>query len=229
MAPDGTVTLVTGAGRAARPDPLRDAIPAAPGGLPLDLHVTSWVFARGHRIRLSLSNAMWPMIWPTPHPATATLRLGRAGTRLVLPVVPPAAGSESVPVQFPEPASAPEVPGVSGWGDMVPVRWNLERDDAGRTAIWWRGTSGSEFSWGRVVDEEYLRYEVADADPAHASMRGQARTEIHLAGRLLVLNSELTIGGDESSLRYRYQRQLRENGTLIRERQWDRTFPRIGQ
>ena len=92
VAPDGTVTLVTGAGRAARPDPLRDAIPAAPGGLPLDLHVTSWVFARGHRIRLSLSNAMWPMIWPTPHPATATLRLGRAGTRLVLPVVPPAAG-----------------------------------------------------------------------------------------------------------------------------------------
>ena len=230
VAPDGTVTLVTGAGRAATPDLLRDAKPTAPGGLPLDLHVTSWVFGRGHRIRLSVSNAMWPMIWPTPYPATATLRLGRAGTRLVLPVVPPAAGPESLPVpQFAEPAPAPEVPGVCGWGDMVPVRWNLERDDTGRTAIWWRGTSGSKFSWGRVVDEEYLRYEVADADPAHASMRGQARTEIHLADRVVILDSELTIGGDESSLRYRYQRQLRENGMLIRERNWERIFPRIGQ
>jgi predicted acyl esterase len=230
VAPDGTVTLVTGAGRAATPDPLRDATPAAPGGLPLDLHVTSWVFGRGHRIRLSVSNALWPMIWPTPHPATATLRLGRAGTRLVLPVVPPAAGPEILPVpQFPEPAPAPAVPGVSGWGEMVPVRWNLERDDTGRTAIWWRGTSGSEFSWGRVVDEEYLRYEVADIDPAHASMRGQARTEIHVADRVVILDSELTIGSDESRLRYRYQRQLRENGMLIRERRWERTFPRIGQ
>jgi hypothetical protein len=229
VAPDGTVTLVTGAGRAATRDPLRDAPPAAPGGLPLDLHVTSWVFGRGHRIRLSVSNAMWPMIWPTPYPATAALRLGRAGTHLVLPVVPPATGADLLPVpRFPEPDPAPAVPGVTGWGDMVPVRWHLERDDTGRTAIWWRGTSGSEFSWGRVVDEEYLRYEVADADPEHASMRGEARTEIHLAGRLIILNSELTIGGDERRLRYRYQRQLRDNGKLIRERSWERAFPRIG-
>jgi uncharacterized protein len=230
VAPDGTVTLVTGAGRSARPDPLRDAIPATPGGLPLDLHVTSWIFARGHRIRLSVSNAMWPMIWPTPRPATATLQLGRMATRLVLPVVPPTADQAALPVPpFAEPAPARAVPGVRTWGEMLPVRWNFERDDTGRTAIWWRGTSGSEFGWGRVVDEEYLRYEVADADPAQASMRGEARTEIHLAGRLLILNSELSIGSDESSLRYRYQRQLREDGMLIRERRWERAFPRIGQ
>ena len=96
VAPDGTVTLVTGAGRAGEPDPLRDpAVPGrdtapAGGSLPLELHVTSWVFPRGHRIRLAVSNAMWPMIWPTPSPATAELRLGPAGTRLVLPVIPAA-------------------------------------------------------------------------------------------------------------------------------------------
>ena len=63
VAPDGTVTLVTGGGRAGRPDPQRDggslpgsAIPAAKSApsaqstpitqaaLPLELHVTSWVF-----------------------------------------------------------------------------------------------------------------------------------------------------------------------------------------
>ncbi len=228
VAPDGTVTLVTGAGRSARPDPLRDAAPAAPGGLPLDLHVTSWVFGRGHRIRLSVSNALWPMIWPTPHPATATLQLGSAGARLMLPIVPAAPDQGVQPPRFPVPAAAPEVPGVSGWGEILPARWQLERDGSGRTSIWWRGASGSEFGWGRVVDEEYLRYEVADADPAHASMRGEARTEIHLAGRLLTLNSELTIGSDETRLRYRYRRQLRDNGMLVRERSWERTFPRVG-
>ena len=79
------------------------------------------------------------------------------------------------------------------------------------------------------MDEEYLRYEVADADPAHASMRGEARTEIHLATRLVIVNSELTISSDESRLRYRHQRQLRENGMLIRERRLERTIPRVGQ
>jgi hypothetical protein len=234
VAPDGTVTLVTGGGRAGRPDPLRDggslpggATPPA-GTLPLELHVTSWVFPRGHRIRLALSNAMWPMIWPTPHPATATVRLGPDGTRLVLPVVPadPAA-DERVPV-FAEPGPEEQPPGIRHWGDMVPVRWTLQRDDTGAAAIWWRGSTGTEFPWGRVVDEEYLRYSVHDERPADASMHGEARTEFHLDGRLLIATSVLDIDGDEESLRYSYRRELRRDGMLIRERSWQRRYPRDG-
>jgi predicted acyl esterase len=226
VAPDGTVTLVTGGGRAAGPDPIRDSEPVSPGGVVLDLHVTSWVFGRGHKIRLSLSNAMWPMIWPTPQLATATVRLGESGTRLVLPVVPAEPG-RPVP-EFAEPGRAFEPEDVRGWGDMVPVRWSLLRDEAGKTAIWWRGSSGSQFSWGKVVDEEYLRYEVDDADPAHASARGEANTLIHLADRLLVFSSVLELDSDVTSLRYRYRRQLRKDGLLIRERSWERAFDREG-
>jgi putative CocE/NonD family hydrolase len=232
VAPDGTVTLVTGGGRAGHPDPLRDggslpgrAVPPAGSVLPLELHVTSWVFPRGHRIRLALSNAMWPMIWPTPHPATATVRLGPDGTRLVLPVVPPA-GRPAPVVAGPGPAE--HAPGVRSWGEMVPVRWTLQRDDSGATAIWWRGSTGAEFPWGRVTDEEYLRYSVHDARPASASAHGEARTEIHAGGRLLIVTSILDLGGDEKLLRYSYRRELRCDGTLIRERSWERRYPRDG-
>ncbi len=232
VAPDGTVTLVTGGGRAGRPDPLRDAgsLPgrgpaAAPGTMPLELHVTSWVFGPGHRIRLALSNAMWPMIWPTPRPATATVRLGASGTRLVLPVVPPADRPEPA---FQPPAPAAAAPDARRWGEMLPVRWTLQRDDTGTAAIWWRGADGSEFAWGRVTDEEFLRYEVHDDRPAQASAHGEARTEIHLDGRLLILTSVLDLDGDENALRYRYRRELRENGVLIRERSWERRYPRDG-
>jgi putative CocE/NonD family hydrolase len=222
VAPDGTVTLVTGGGRAGRPDPLRDR---DSDGLPLELHVTSWVFPQGHRIRLALSNAMWPMIWPTPHPGTATVRLGRAGTRLILPVIPPEARPEptfSVPVPDRQP------PGVSHHGEMLPVRWTLQRDDTGTAAIWWRGSTATQFEWGRVTEEEYLRYEVKDDCPASASARGEARTEIHLDGRLLIVTSVLDLDGDEQSLRYRFRRELREDGMLIRERNWERRYPRDG-
>src|SRR5215472_159405 len=225
VAPDGTVTLVTGGGRAVGADMLRSSAPESPGGMPLELHLTSWVFGRGHKIRLSVSNAMWPMIWPTPYPATATVRCSETGTRLVLPVVP----AESSPVPaFPVAGPAEYPAGVRSWGDMVPAGWNLLRDDAGTATTWWRGTSGTEFEWGRVVDEESLRYQVNDADPAHATARGEARTEIHLADRLLSFSSVLELHSDEQALRYRYRRELRKDGVLVRERAWEREFIRDG-
>lgn len=224
VAPDGTVTLITGAGRAAVADPLRDA-PAADGALPLELHVTSWVFPRGHRIRLAVSSALWPMIWPSPRPGESTLRFGPDGTRLVLPVVPPAEAELPEP-QFPVPGPEEPPEGVRHWGEILPVRWTVHRDEAGTVSVSWRGTSGSEFPWGRVVDEEYLRYEVHDDRPAQASARGEARTEVHLDGRLLVTTSTLDLDGDETSLRYRFRRELRSDGLVIRERTWERRFPR---
>jgi len=226
VAPDGTVTLITGAGRAAVADPLRDP-PAAAGALPLELHVTSWVFPRGHRIRLAVSNATWPMIWPTPSPATAELRLGPAGTRLVLPVIPAAEPARPEP-RFPAPGPEEPPDGVRHWGEILPVRWTVHRDEAGTVSVSWRGTSGSEFPWGRVADEEYLRYEVHDDRPAQASAHGEARTEVHLDGRLLVTSSTLDLDGDETSLRYRFRRELRCDGLVIRERTWERRFPRQG-
>src|SRR5215469_6559606 len=235
VAPDGAVTLITGGGRAARGDVLRDAAPASPDGMVLDLHVTSWVFPRGHKVRLAISNAMWPMIWPTPHQDTAVVRLGSAGTRLVLPVIPaePSGRQEHAPdypvPNFPTPGPAQHPDAVRVWGDMLPTRWNLQRDATGAAAAWWRGTSGSEFSWGRVVDEEYLRYEVSDTDPAHATARGEARTEIHLTDRLLRFSSVLDVDSDVTSLRYRFRRELRKDGVLIRERSWERQFRRAGQ
>jgi hypothetical protein len=40
-------------------------------------------------VRLAVSNALWPMIWPTPSEMTTQLSLGGAdGSRLVLPVIP---------------------------------------------------------------------------------------------------------------------------------------------
>jgi hypothetical protein len=143
----------------------------------------------------------------------------------VLPVVPAA--------DRPAPSFAPleegeSLPGVSSWGEVLPVRWTLVRDDTGAASISWRGTAGDEFAWGRVVDEEYLRYEVRDDDPAHASARGEARTEVHLPDRLLIFSSALDLDGDAESLHYRFRRELRRDGVLIRERSWERRYRREG-
>jgi hypothetical protein len=60
----------------------------------------------------------------------------------VLPVIPPADRPEPV-LRAPDPAEHPA--GVRHWGEMLPVRWTLQRDDAGTAATWWRGATGTEF------------------------------------------------------------------------------------
>ena len=236
VAPDQTVTLVAGGGRPDRPDPLRDPAEPMPGAsglqadpepdwLPLQLHAASWVFPRGHRIRLAISNAMWPMIWPTPRPATATIRLGPTGTRLVLPVVP--AQDRPVP-EFPAPTIADPAPGIRSWGELLPVRWSVRREPDGTVLTSWSGTSGAEFGWGTTIDTEQLAYQVADDDPARASAHGEARTEIRLPGRTLILQSVLDLDGDAEFLHYRFRRQLLSDERLVRERGWERRFRRDG-
>jgi hypothetical protein len=53
----------------------------------------------GHRLRIAVSNAYWPMIWPSPEP----VRLEITAATLTLPLRPLAQGDE---VSFPRPESA---------------------------------------------------------------------------------------------------------------------------
>jgi hypothetical protein len=65
-------------------------------------------FPAGHRIRLALSTAYWPMIWPTPDRATLLIFSGT----LDLPVRPPrAADARLAPLPAPE-SAAPEKPTI---------------------------------------------------------------------------------------------------------------------
>jgi predicted acyl esterase len=65
VSPDGTVTLVASAGlNGSHRDSDRDPRPLEPGrrvSLDIEMHFTSWVFSKGHRMRLSVSNAQWPV------------------------------------------------------------------------------------------------------------------------------------------------------------------------
>src|SRR5262249_35777167 len=63
VAPDGTVTLVTGAGlNGAQRESISEPKAMEPGKaypLAIEMHLTTWVFPKGHRIRLAISNALW--------------------------------------------------------------------------------------------------------------------------------------------------------------------------
>jgi putative CocE/NonD family hydrolase len=230
VAPDGSVTLITGAGQsgaqhdsAANPSELE---PARKYELPVELHVTSWVFPAGHRIRVAVSNALWPMIWPTPYPMNTSLWLGGQNTsRLELPLVPLEPPARP---HFTAPEKETPLAGVTTAGDTWPPQdWTVTRDVlAGSTRVAWSGNDSSGYPWGKLKDHEQMSYVVADAKPAVSEVHGEGSTTIELPGRTLVWSVVLNLRSDARNFYYHFERHLTENGKPLRDKTWDETIPR---
>ena len=230
LAPDGRVTAITGAGlNGAQRRSLEHPEALVAGKeyrLQLDLYLSSWTWEPGHRIRIAVSNAQWPMLWPTPYPMTTTLRAGAAeGSRIVLPIVPEH-GTPPPPFRAPEPVEQP--PGITTTGDYAwPGSWRLERDElAGRSTVTWRGTAAMRFPWGSFDHFEQIVYRVDDAHPATAAIQGEAESNEHLKDRLLTYRGHLSLSSDATTLHYAYTRELLRNGTLVRTHTWKEDIPR---
>ena len=235
VAPDGQVTLVTGAGlngaqRASMSDP-QDLVPGEIYALTLQLHLATWTFPAGHRIRVAVSNALWPMNWPTPYAMTTSLELGGAGaSRIVLPRVP-ATGAAPPPFTPAGPvASPPWAEGNAEGGSAWPGQWTQLRDEVhGRTTVVWQGKSGTTYPWGRFDHSERLTYDVDDAHPDLAGVQGDSRYDQAIAGHVLTWTGRLDVTSDSQTFHYRYTRTLLRDGAVLRTRTWDEPIPRDHQ
>jgi len=79
----------------------------------IKLNDAGGIIPAGHKVRLAISTAYWPMVWPSPHRATVTIFAGA----LDLPVRPPnAADAKLSPFAAPETAP-PEKPTIIRQGD----------------------------------------------------------------------------------------------------------------
>ena len=233
VAPDGTVTQVTGTGLSgAQRDSMvepRDLEPGKNCLLDIEMHLATWVFPKGHRIRLAVSNALWPMIWPTPYSMTTSLTLGgEKGSRLVLPAVPPAGSAPTVSFAPPQPSE--ERSDIRTVGFPWPGEWKLERDEARqKSTVYWRGKDESEFPWGKEVDLENLTYEIEDNHPEVNTVKGEAESVVTLKDRVLTWRGHLVVTSDQKNFFYKYTRELLKDGQVVRQKTWQETIPRDHQ
>ena len=229
VAPDGMVTLVTGAGiSGAQRESSTDPKAMEPGktyALDIEMHLTTWTFPAGHKIRLAVSNALWPMVWPTPYTMTTTLQLGGlTGSRLVLPLVP---ASQYVVPQFAPPEPSAERKDIHAAGFPWPGEWKTERNElAGKTKVSWKGKSEETYPWGKETDLEDLSYEAADNHPEASTVRGEAEIAMDLNDRRLVWRGHLTLTSDARNFYYKYVRELLQDGKVLKQKTWEETVPR---
>jgi putative CocE/NonD family hydrolase len=235
VAPDGRVTMVTGAGiNGAQRDSMakpEDLIPGKTYSLSMDLHLASWVFPPGHRIRIAVSNALWPMNWPTPYSMTTSVILGGdAASRVDLPRVPvhgPAAPAFAAPEPVEEP---PGITGIGGGGAAWPGEWTVLRDEAKqRSTVIWKGATAVSYPWGRFDHSEKLTYDVDDAHPDTARVQGDSEYNQAVKDHVLTWRGRLDVSSDAKTFFYKYVRTLLNDGVIIRTKTWEEPIPRDHQ
>ncbi|MGW7517251.1 CocE/NonD family hydrolase [Streptomyces sp. NPDC054796] len=186
VAPDGSSTLVTRgvlnlAARHGR-DTVAEWEPGATEDVTFELNGIGHAFPPGHRIRLALSSAYWPWVWPQPG-SEAGWTVDPGASALDLPVRDPLGDAARAPIVFEEPEQAeplgvryPEAAGQRP--ERVVVRdvaagtWKLEVDPRyGGTRIY---PDGLEFT-----EDALETYTIDESDPLSARARSDWTIRLH--------------------------------------------------
>ncbi|MFD4973194.1 CocE/NonD family hydrolase [Streptomyces sp. NPDC058424] len=186
VAPDGSSTLVTRgvlnlAARHGR-DRVAEWEPGATEDVTFEMNGIGHTFPPGHRIRIALSSAYWPWIWPQPGSEAGWSVLPEASA-VELPVRDRAADADRAPVSFEGPEQAeplavhfPEEqdqrPERVVTRDVAAGTWRLEVDPRyGGTRIY---PDGLEFT-----EDALETYTIDERDPLSARTRSDWSVRLH--------------------------------------------------
>jgi predicted acyl esterase len=231
--PDGRIALVTGgllngSQRRSRLQP-ESLVSGESYDLEFELHLTTWTFQPGHRVRLSISNSLFPMIWPTPYLMTTTLVTDGEATCIELPIIP--AGRLGAPAFGPAEKREVRTDVRDLGSDVWPQGTNEWKRDTARGLVTytWSGKSRYEVGGRRFEATEKNVYETNESDPANARFLGEDSDRIELRGRTVDVLTFVEIRSDAGNFHVTFVRRVLENGRLVRERKWQETIPRVFQ
>ncbi|WP_329597658.1 CocE/NonD family hydrolase [Streptomyces pseudovenezuelae] len=241
VAPDGSSTLVTRGVLNLSARHGRDrAVPWEPGAaqeVAVELNGSGHAFPPGHRIRLAVSSAYWPWIWPQPG-SQAGFTLEPAGSFLELPV---RAREVDPAIAFEEPEQSGPL-GVShgvaadGWSpatldeprpgrlvvrDVAKGEWRLEVDPGyGGTRVYPDGLESTE--------DALETYTIDERDPLSARTRSDRTIRLHrpeLAWDTTVrTRSEITCDGTD--FHTLDEVVCTAGGEVVFHRTWEKRIPR---
>lgn len=173
VAPSGVSALVAqGVLNLTHRDSDSEPAPIEPGRVyevAIPMRATGYRFSRGHRVRLTVHTALWPILWPTPHPGELRVHRGPSTpSRLVLPVLPDDVATLEPPAFDLTPAGVRDV----GGGEDEPWTWDVAGDPTtGEVAVTIGEGGASTLEDGsRVYSAERLVLRSSDAAPARTRL-----------------------------------------------------------
>jgi putative CocE/NonD family hydrolase len=232
VAPDGTSSQVaagilnlTHRRSHEHPEPLRAGSREA---VRIELRPAGYRFLARHRIRLSVASSAWPVIWPSPFPATFELhRGGAAASRLLLPVIPPAGGAGDV-VAPTFKTSPPDQPEVGGEGNADRPVWQITTDVIDDTVTVTIHDGGEDIldDGRRLYAAETLELTASAADPARASMRADVVYRWQEHAFQTEIRARSTQTSDASSFDLEVELEVDVDGEPFFRRDWRESIER---
>jgi putative CocE/NonD family hydrolase len=237
VAPDGTSTRVTwGLCNLTHAPDHASWEPLVPGRrreVRFRLNDTAWAFAPGRRLRLALSTAYWPLVWPSP--AAATLRVHTEACRLVLPVRPPDPRDAELRA-FAPPESAPH----SEWTPLGESHFERRSDDDPATGDRVSAMRSGYDAHGRIVlgrheaiamdggDGMAIETRIHPDDPLRARAAIAQRTELRRGGWSVAVETRVEISCTREVFRVEAHIGASAGEHAVFARSWDEEAPRVG-
>ncbi|SED78168.1 hypothetical protein SAMN05216489_04429 [Streptomyces sp. 3213] len=233
VAPDGSSTLVTrGVLNLSARHGRERAVPWTPGAtedVTFELNGIGHAFPPGHRIRLAVSSAYWPWIWPQPE-SGAGFTLDPEGCAMELPVRERELGAvvrfdepeEAAPIGVNHPATLDEPrPERLVVRDVAKGEWRLEVDPRyGGTRVY---PDGLEFT-----EDALETYTIDESDPLSARTRSDWTIRLHRPelGWDTTVRTRSEITCDETDFITSNEAICTEGGEVIFHRTWEKRIPR---
>jgi len=222
--PDGSVLRVTyGVLNLTHRESHETPTPLEPGRIykvRLALNEIAHVFPAGHRLRIAISTAYWPILFPAPDRATLSITCGASTVTLPerpprtedasVPALPPAEGSPVLPAETLRPASV--VRTLKHDVGSGRVEYRIDRDD-GRLKLLHSGTF--------IETVKANIYRIKDDDPLAAESRVTVSYKMERPGWTIEIRTAVTLTGDATRFRLVTDFDAFENDARIHSRSWD--------
>lgn len=232
VAPDGSSTLVTRGVLNLSARNGRDRVDPWPVGgtedVTFELNAIGHTFPAGHRIRLAVSSAYWPWIWPQAD--SAGFVLDPAGSALELPVrqgdldpsITFAAPEQSEPLAVVYPATLDELrPERLVVRDVAKGEWRMEVDPRyGGTRVY---PDGLEFT-----EDAVETYTINESDPLSARTRSDWTIRLHRPelGWDAKIESRSEITCDATDFITSNEVVCKDGDEVVFHRTWEKRIPR---
>ena len=228
VAPDGVSTRITFALLNLTHRESAQAVAKMPVNTAVEIDVplsgTAYTFAEGHRIRLAISTAYWPMVWPSPEAVELTVLTGISA--LTLPLADGVLLERSVSFDPPE-CSAPleatvVVPGTA----RRTTSFDASTGASVYTSDENRGTSTLEGIGLKVGSTALERYRIIDDKPTTATTEMERVSTWERGDWRARVCTNLVLSCTTETFELKGQMSAFEGEQLIFERDWDVSIER---
>ena len=185
----------------------------------------------GHRVRLSLSTAYWPIAWPSPEAVQMTVRTGTSS--LSLPIRRPARVDDTL-ADFAPPESAPGT--AHRKLRAMPMQRRIEIDLATNEMVYSLISDGGELEGASLARIEEIdlelgytlakRYRIIENDPLSARTELAQTAQLRRGDWSIRLKVDTNMSATETTFRFAGSMSAEERGTEVASRTWEIDIPR---